>query len=51
MAQLWSMPEAQIMVFNPPPIPGLGTSSGFEFQLQDSDGTVMVNARSTNNGV
>jgi HAE1 family hydrophobic/amphiphilic exporter-1 len=36
--QLWSMPEAQIMVFNPPPIPGLGTSSGFEFQLQDSEG-------------
>jgi len=32
------MPEAQIMVFNPPPIPGLGTSSGFEFQLQDSEG-------------
>ena len=38
MGQLWSMPEAQIMVFNPPPIPGLGTSSGFEFQLQDSEG-------------
>lgn len=38
MGQLWSMPEAQVMVFNPPPIPGLGTSSGFEFQLQDSEG-------------
>jgi len=38
MGQLWSMPEAQIMIFNPPPIPGLGTSSGFEFQLQDSEG-------------
>ncbi|MBL4765531.1 MAG: multidrug efflux RND transporter permease subunit [Colwellia sp.] len=38
MGQLWSMPEAQIMVFNPPPIPGLGTSSGFEFQLQDNEG-------------
>lgn len=38
MGQLWSMPEAQVMVFNSPPIPGLGTSSGFEFQLQDSEG-------------
>lgn len=38
MGQLWSMPDAQIMVFNPPPIPGLGTSSGFEFKLQDSEG-------------
>lgn len=38
MGQLWSMPDAQIMVFNPPPIPGLGNSSGFEFKLQDSEG-------------
>ncbi len=38
MGQLWSMPEAQIMVFNPPPIPGLGTTSGFEFKLQDNEG-------------
>lgn len=38
MGQLWAMPEAQIMVFNPPPIPGLGTTSGFEFKLQDSEG-------------
>ncbi len=38
MGKLWALPEAQIMVFNPPPIPGLGTSSGFEFQLQDSEG-------------
>ena len=36
--QLWAMPDAQIMVFNPPPIPGLGTGSGFEFQLQDVQG-------------
>ena len=36
--QLWAMPDAQIMVFNPPPIPGLGTGSGFEFQLQDIQG-------------
>jgi HAE1 family hydrophobic/amphiphilic exporter-1 len=38
MGQLWSLPDAQIMVFNPPPIPGLGNSSGFEFKLQDSEG-------------
>lgn len=38
MGQLWAMPDAQIMVFNPPPIPGLGNSSGFEFRLQDSSG-------------
>jgi HAE1 family hydrophobic/amphiphilic exporter-1 len=38
MGQLWSMPDAQIMVFNPPPIPGLGNSSGFEFKLQDNEG-------------
>lgn len=38
MGQLWSMPDAQVMVFNPPPIPGLGNSSGFEFKLQDSEG-------------
>ena len=38
MGQLWTLPDAQIMVFNPPPIPGLGNSSGFEFKLQDSEG-------------
>jgi HAE1 family hydrophobic/amphiphilic exporter-1 len=38
MGHLWSMPDAQIMVFNPPPIPGLGNSSGFEFKLQDNEG-------------
>lgn len=38
MGQLWAMPDAQIMMFNPPPIPGLGNSSGFEFKLQDSAG-------------
>lgn len=36
--QLWALPDAQVMVFNPPPIPGLGTGSGFEFQLQDIQG-------------
>ena len=38
MAQLWVMPDAQVMIFNPPPIPGLGNSAGFEFKLQDGEG-------------
>ncbi|MDO3382974.1 efflux RND transporter permease subunit [Gilvimarinus algae] len=37
-AALWAIPEARVMVFNLPPIPGLGSSSGFEFQLQDARG-------------
>lgn len=37
-AALWAIPEARVMVFNLPPIPGLGSSSGFEFQLQDVRG-------------
>ncbi|MDI4652285.1 MULTISPECIES: efflux RND transporter permease subunit [Pseudoalteromonas] len=38
MGLFWAMPDAQIMAFNPPSIPGLGTSAGFEFRLQDSEG-------------
>ncbi|QFS86182.1 MULTISPECIES: efflux RND transporter permease subunit [unclassified Marinobacter] len=37
-SRLWSVSEAQVMVFNPPPIPGLGTTSGFDFRLQDNQG-------------
>lgn len=33
-----SLAEAQVLVFNMPPIPGLGISSGFEYQLQDTSG-------------
>ncbi|WP_105213713.1 efflux RND transporter permease subunit [Pseudoalteromonas sp. T1lg22] len=36
--QLWALPDAQAMVFNVPPIPGLGASSGFEYRLLDSEG-------------
>ncbi len=36
--KLWALPDAQVMVINPPPIPGLGTSSGFDFRLQDTQG-------------
>ncbi|WP_257297316.1 efflux RND transporter permease subunit [Endozoicomonas sp. YOMI1] len=37
-AKLWSMQEAQIMAFAFPPIPGLGSSGGFDFRLQDTMG-------------
>lgn len=36
--QLWAVPEAQVLVFNLPPIPGLGTTSGFDYRLQDAAG-------------
>ena len=36
--KLWAMPEAQAMAFAFPPIPGLGSSGGFEFRLQDLEG-------------
>ncbi|RLA20773.1 MAG: hypothetical protein DRQ62_10165 [Gammaproteobacteria bacterium] len=29
------IPEAMIMVANPPPIPGLGSTGGFNFEIQD----------------
>lgn len=36
--RFWALPDAQVMVMNMPPIPGLGSSSGFDFRLQDSEG-------------
>ncbi len=30
--------DANVLVFNPPPIRGLGTAGGFEFVLQDRAG-------------
>jgi HAE1 family hydrophobic/amphiphilic exporter-1/multidrug efflux pump len=30
--------EANVLVFNPPPIPGIGTAGGFEFVLEDRSG-------------
>ena len=35
---LWAVPEAQAMAFEFPPIPGLGSSGGFDFRLQDLEG-------------
>ncbi|MEM7461862.1 MAG: multidrug efflux RND transporter permease subunit [Pseudomonadota bacterium] len=36
--KLLSLPSATVLPFNPPPIPGLGTTGGFQFVLQDSEG-------------
>lgn len=36
-----SIPEATVMAFNPPPIPGLGNSSGFTIMIENKgDGTL-----------
>ncbi len=51
MGQLWGMPDAQVMVFNPPPIPGLGNSSGFEFRVQDAEGRDPVLLSQAANGL
>ncbi len=32
------VPEAIVLTFNPPPIPGLGSTGGFSFRLQDRAG-------------
>ncbi|MDP3537796.1 MAG: multidrug efflux RND transporter permease subunit [Azonexus sp.] len=32
------IPEAIVLTFNPPPIPGLGSTGGFSFKLQDRRG-------------
>ena len=36
--RLWALQDAQAFVFEMPPIPGLGSTSGFDFRLQDSMG-------------
>jgi len=36
--RLAAIRSATIVPFNPPPIPGLGTTGGFEFVLQDTEG-------------
>ncbi|MBW7472592.1 efflux RND transporter permease subunit [Marinobacter sp. F4218] len=48
---LWAVSEAQVMVFNPPPIPGLGTSSGFDFRLQDNLGRDVSELAQVMNGL
>lgn len=36
--RLWTLEDAQAMAFAFPPIPGLGSSGGFDFRLQDTMG-------------
>ena len=36
--QAAKLPEAMVLAFNPPPIPGLGATGGFSFKLQDRSG-------------
>lgn len=36
--QVQSIPEAQVMPFNPPPIPGLSSTGGFTMMIQDKAG-------------
>ncbi len=50
-AKLWTVPEAQITVFNPPSIPGLGTSSGFDYRLQDNQGRSVSDLAQVMNGL
>jgi len=50
-SRLWTVPEAQVMVFNPPPIPGLGTSAGFDFRLQDNLGRDVSELSQVMNGL
>ncbi|HEU5118894.1 MAG TPA: efflux RND transporter permease subunit, partial [Isosphaeraceae bacterium] len=38
MALLGEIQEARVLVLQPPPIRGLGTSGGFEFQIEDREG-------------
>ena len=44
-----ALPEAAVLMFNPPPIPGLGATGGFSFKVQDrSGGTPQQLAEATN---
>ncbi|MEC8822345.1 MAG: efflux RND transporter permease subunit, partial [Pseudomonadota bacterium] len=50
-SKLWTVSEAQVMVFNPPPIPGLGTSAGFDYRLQDNQGRDVSELAQVMNGL
>lgn len=38
MKNAQSLREATVLAFNPPPVPGLGSTGGFSFKLQDRSG-------------
>ena len=48
---LWAIPEAQIMVFNVPPIPGIGLAAGFDYRLQDNLGRDVSELTQVMNGL
>jgi HAE1 family hydrophobic/amphiphilic exporter-1 len=48
---LATIPEAQIMVFNAPPIPGIGVSAGFDYRLQDNLGRDVSELAQVMNGL
>jgi HAE1 family hydrophobic/amphiphilic exporter-1 len=51
LGKLWSLPDAQAMIFPMPPIPGLGTSSGFDLRVQDSLGRAPEELAQVTNGL
>ncbi len=51
LGQLWSLPDAQAMIFPIPPIPGLGTTSGFDLRIQDSLGRSPEELAQVTNGL
>lgn len=48
---LLSLPSATVRPFNPPPIPGLGATGGFEFVLQDTEGRSPAELAAAVNGM
>jgi len=48
---LATIPEAQVMVFNAPPIPGIGVSAGFDYRLQDNLGRNVSELTQVMNGL
>jgi len=51
MRQGAAIREAQVIAFNLPPIPGLGTGSGFEYQLVDLQGRSAADLAATARGL
>jgi len=47
LAKAKDIPEAMVLAFNPPPIPGLGSTGGFSFKLQDRSGGSMQELAAT----
>ncbi|WP_417539146.1 efflux RND transporter permease subunit [Marinobacter sp.] len=50
-SRLATIPEAQVMVFNAPPIPGIGVSAGFDYRLQDNLGRDVSELAQVMNGL